>query len=90
MADHRARRDTGPSAERILDHRGVSAAVEAYVSSLERAVLSRHEFTSTGHAQGVVLKWCYGFYNHERRHSAAGMASPIDYENTAAPDQEAA
>ena len=41
-------------------------------------------------AQAVVLDWCYGFYNHDRRHSAAGMMSPINYENTAAPDREAA
>jgi hypothetical protein len=30
------------------------------------------------------------FYNHERRHSSAGMMSPVSYENTAAPTQEAA
>jgi hypothetical protein len=36
------------------------------------------------------LDWCYGFYNHDRRHSAAGMMSPINYENTAAPTREAA
>ena len=37
----------------------------------------------------VVLDWCYGFYNHDRRHSSAGMMSPINYE-TAAQDREAA
>ena len=41
-------------------------------------------------AQAVVLDWCYGFYNHDRRHSAAGMMSPINYENTAAPNREVA
>lgn len=67
-----------------------NAAAEAFFSSLEWEVLSRHEFTTTRRAQAVVLDWCYGFYNHDRRHSAAGMMSPINYENTAAPDQEAA
>ena len=67
-----------------------NAAAEAFFSSLEWEVLSRHEFDNTRQAQAVVLDWCYGFYNHERRHSSAGMMSPINYENTAAPDREAA
>jgi len=67
-----------------------NAAAEAFFSSLEWEVLSRHEFKTTGQAQAVVLDWCYGFYNHDRRHSSAGMMSPINYENTAAIDREAA
>jgi putative transposase len=67
-----------------------NAAAEAFFSSLEWEVLSRHDFVDTRQAQAVVLDWCYGFYNHDRRHSAAGMMSPINYENTAAPDREAA
>jgi len=66
-----------------------NAAAEAFFSSLEWEVLSRHTFTDTRHAQAVVLDWCYGFYNHQRRHSSAAMMSPIDYENTT-PDREAA
>ena len=41
-------------------------------------------------ARAVVLDWCYGFYNHDRRHTSAGMMSPINYENTTAPTREAA
>ena len=67
-----------------------NAAAEAFFSSLEWEVLSRHEFKNTGQAQAVVLDWCYGFYNHDRRHSTIGMMSPINYENTAALDREAA
>lgn len=67
-----------------------NAAAEAFFSSLEWEVLSRHEFKNTGQAQAVVLDWCYGFYNNDRRHSSAGMMSPINYENTAVPDREAA
>ena len=67
-----------------------NAAAEAFFSSLEWEVLSRQEFANTGQAQAVVLDWCYGFYNHDRRHSTIGMMSPINYENTAAPDREAA
>ena len=67
-----------------------NAAAEAFFSSLEWEVLSRQEFKNTDQAQPVVLDWCYGFYNHDRRRSSAGMMSPISYENTAAPHREAA
>jgi transposase InsO family protein len=67
-----------------------NAAAEAFFSSLEWEVLSRHDFKTVDQAQAVVLDWCYGFYNHDRRHSSASMMSPINYENTAAPDREAA
>jgi transposase InsO family protein len=67
-----------------------NAAAEAFFSSLEWEVLSRHDFDDTRQAQAVVLDWCYGFYNHDRRHSSAGMLSPINYEKAAAPDREAA
>jgi len=30
-----------------------------------------------------MIDWCYGFYNHARRYSAASMMSPINYETTA-------
>lgn len=67
-----------------------NAAAEAFFSSLEWEVLSRHDFENTSQAQAVVLDWCYGFYNHDRRHSSAGMMSPINYEKTTAPNREAA
>ena len=66
-----------------------NAAAEAFFSSLEWEVLSRHEFTTTATARAVVLDWCYGFYNHTRRHSSADRKSPINYEN-ATLDQGAA
>jgi len=66
-----------------------NAAAEAFFSSLEWEVLSRYDFKDTTTAQAVVMDWCYGFYNHQRRHSSAAMMSPINYE-AAAPDREAA
>ena len=44
-----------------------NAAAEAFFSSLEWEVLSRHDFADTRQAQAVVLDWCLGFYNHDRR-----------------------
>jgi putative transposase len=60
-----------------------NAAAEAFFSSLEWEVLSRHEFDSTTNARAVVIDWCYGFYNHQRRHRAAAGLSPINYETAA-------
>src|SRR3954453_18310949 len=57
-----------------------NAAAEAFFSSLEWEVLSRHQFATIGAARATAIDWCYGFYNHQRRHSAAGL-SPINYEN---------
>ena len=36
-----------------------NAAAEAFFSSLEWEVLSRHQFVDTRAAQAVVLDWCY-------------------------------
>ena len=44
-----------------------NAAAEAFFSSLEWEVLSRHQFTDTNQARAVVLDWCYDFYNTTRR-----------------------
>jgi putative transposase len=66
-----------------------NAAAEAFFSSLEWEVLSRHQLTDPDHARAIVLLWCYDFYNHRRRHSSAHMLSPIDYENLTV-DQPAA
>ena len=57
-----------------------NAAAEAFFSSLEWEVLSRNQFRDTVHAQAVVIDWCYTFYNHQRRHSAADGLSPVNYE----------
>ena len=60
-----------------------NAAAEAFFSGLEWEVLSRHEFDSTTNARTVVIDWCYRFYNHQRRHSAAAGLSPINCETAA-------
>jgi putative transposase len=66
-----------------------NAAAEAFFSSLEWEVLSRHQLTDPDQARAVVLPWCYEFYNHRRRHSSAHMLSPIAYETLTA-DRSAA
>jgi hypothetical protein len=39
--------------------------------------------SGTAQARATVIDRCYGFYNHQRRHSAAAGLSPINYETTA-------
>jgi len=57
-----------------------NAAAEAFFSSLEWEVLSRNVFDDTLQARAVVIDWCYTFYNHQRRHTAAGGMSPVNFE----------
>jgi transposase InsO family protein len=68
-----------------------NAAAEAFFSSLEWEVLSRNQFGDTVHARAMVIDWCYTFYNHQRRHSAADGLSPVNYEiRETKPEPEAA
>lgn len=57
-----------------------NAAAESFFSTIEHEVLSRHRFATKAEARQVVLTWCHEFYNTRRRHSSAGMMSPVNYE----------
>ena len=61
-----------------------NAAAEAFFSSLQWEVLRDAEFRGLEHAQAVVQDWCYGFYNHVRRHSHNLQLSPVNFEALAA------
>jgi len=67
-----------------------NAAAEAFFSTLEHEVLSRHHFTTKAQARQVVVAWCQDFYNSRRRHSSAALMSPIQYERLAADQPVAA
>ena len=67
-----------------------NAAAESFFSTLEHEVLSRHHFATKAEARAVVLAWCHEFYNVKRRHSSAALMSPIEYENIAVIQPEAA
>ena len=75
-----------------------NAAAESFFSTLEHELLSRRSFATPEDAKPVVAQWCYDFYNRRRRHSKAGMLSPVAYEQatrhaprtTHGPDPEAA
>ena len=61
-----------------------NAASEAFFSTLEHEVLSRHRFATKAQARAVVTAWCHDFYNLRRRHSSAGLLPPVEYEKIAA------
>ena len=67
-----------------------NAAAEAFFSTLEHEVLSRHHFRTRAEARAVVVPWCQEFYNAKRRHSSAALLSPNDYEKIAAIQPDAA
>ena len=59
-----------------------NAAAESFFSTLEWEVLSRHHFRTKDEARQVISAWVDEFYNPTRRHSTAGMKSPIEFEET--------
>ena len=67
-----------------------NAASEAFFSTLEHEVLSRHHFRTRAEARAVVVPWCQDFYNVKRRHSSAALLAPDEYERIAAIQTDAA
>ena len=53
-----------------------NAAAEAFFSTLEHEVLSRHHFRTRAKARAVVVPWCQEFYNVKRRHSSRSCSRP--------------
>jgi transposase InsO family protein len=60
-----------------------NAVIESWHSTLEWELRSLRKFTTRTEARAAVAAWIED-YNHERRHSALGMMSPVDYEHALA------
>ena len=56
-----------------------NAVIESWHSTLEFELRSREKLAAKTAARARVAAWI-GEYNHDRRHSALGMRSPVDYE----------
>jgi len=60
-----------------------NAVIESWHSTLEFELRSLQKFATKTEAQAAVAAWIED-YNHDRRHSALGMRSPVDYERSLA------
>jgi len=58
-----------------------NAGAESLWSSFKHECYYRHTYTTKTELVAAVDNWIH-FYNHQRRHSAIGMLSPIDYEQS--------
>jgi putative transposase len=60
-----------------------NAMGESFFATLECELLDRRKFQSKAKARMAIFEFIEGWYNPERRHSALGYLSPIDYERKA-------
>jgi putative transposase len=60
-----------------------NAVIESWHSTLESELRSLRTSATKAEARSAVAAWIED-YNHDRRHSALGMRSPVDYERSLA------
>ena len=60
-----------------------NAVIESWHSTVEFELRRIEQFADKAAARAGVAAWIED-YNHERRHSALGMLSPVDYERALA------
>ena len=65
-----------------------NAVIESWHSTLEFELRSVEHFATKAAARARVPAWIHD-YNHNRRHSALGMKSPVDYEQAMAAGEAA-
>jgi putative transposase len=57
-----------------------NAVAESFFSTLKRELVSKHPWPTRQLAKEAIDDYIAGFYNPQRRHSALGYRSPIDFE----------
>ena len=57
-----------------------NAMAESFFASLECELLARNRFKSKTEARMAIFTYIQGWYNPQRRHSALGYQSPINFE----------
>ncbi len=58
-----------------------NAACESFMASINTKPVKRQTFKTRDAARLAVFSYTEAFYNPQRRHSALGYLSPIEYEN---------
>jgi len=58
-----------------------NAIAESFCATLIGDLIDRKTWATRAQVEGAVGEWIEIFYNGERRHSALGNVSPIDFEN---------
>jgi putative transposase len=61
-----------------------NAVAESFFGTLQLELLDEHHWDTRGQLANAIFDWIECWYNPRRRHSYAGMLSPIDYETTQA------
>ena len=57
-----------------------NAMAESFFATLECELLDRRRFKTQAEAEIAVFDFIEGWYNPQRRHSALGYLSPMQYE----------
>jgi putative transposase len=59
-----------------------NAVAEAFFATLKKDLVNRRTWPSRHELQSAMFEYIEAFYNRQRRHSALGMVSPAEYEQT--------
>lgn len=57
-----------------------NAVAESFFATIKRDLINRRSWASRAQVEAAVSEWIEVFYNGQRRHSALGSVSPINYE----------
>lgn len=56
---------------------------ESFFATLKNELIYRHPWPTQARARAAVITWIEGRHHQRRRHSALGMQTPLEFENTA-------
>lgn len=57
-----------------------NAAMESFFSTLKREEVYQRDYATHAEARAAIFEYVEAFYNRERRHSALGYKSPVEFE----------
>ena len=60
-----------------------NAMAESFFATLKNELIYRRPWPTPAKAREATIAWIEGRYNRRRRHSALGMKTPLEFENTA-------